>query len=221
MADNEEAARREAVRRVMAGEPVAAVARALGRSEPWVRKWMRRYDPADAGWAAERSRAPRVVGNRTDAEIEELIVKVRKRLAAHPWAQVGAVAIAWELTKLGVEEVPPLRTIERVLERHGVPRRPRRSGGRYRPKGTPYPTPPCEAPNACQQAEGVGPRHLQGGAVLRVQHDRRGPSRCGHPDHAVQVFPGGVRGPAGGLGRSRAAGAAAVGQPAGPGRRRP
>jgi hypothetical protein len=43
---------------------------------------------------------------------------MRTRLAEHPWAQVGAPAIAWELEKLGAA-VPPERTIERMLERPG------------------------------------------------------------------------------------------------------
>jgi len=36
----EEQARRAAVRRVMAGEPVSAVAGDMDRSQPWVRKWV-------------------------------------------------------------------------------------------------------------------------------------------------------------------------------------
>lgn len=53
---NEEQARREAVLRVMTGEPVAAVAAEMGRSGPWVRKWMGRYDPTNDDWATSRSR---------------------------------------------------------------------------------------------------------------------------------------------------------------------
>lgn len=121
MAGSEEGARREAVRRVMAGEAVAAVAASMGRSKPWVRKWVARYDPTDPAWAAERSRAPGVVANRTDAETEALVVKVRQRLADQAWAQTGPAAIAWELTRLG-EDPPDLRTIARILARHDQPR---------------------------------------------------------------------------------------------------
>ena len=166
MGSSEEQARREAVRRVLGGEPVSAVARSMDRSEPWVRKWVGRYDPSDDGWAAARSRAPKTVANRTDTETEALVVKVRKRLAADPWAQVGSSAIAWELVKLGVDDPPPLRTIERILARHNVARRSRRQG--YVPKGTPYPSPPAVEPNACQQGDTVGPRHLEGGTVFYV-----------------------------------------------------
>ena len=117
MHDHEQQTRREAVRRVMAGKPVAAVAADMGRSQPWGRKWAARYDPTDEGWADSHSRAPKTLANRTDGETEALALKVRRHLAAEPWAQVGASAIAWELTKLGIADPPPARTIERILGR--------------------------------------------------------------------------------------------------------
>ena len=166
MHDHEQQTRREAVRRVMAGEPVAAVAADMGRSQPWVRKWAARYDPTDEGWADSHSRAPKTLANRTDGETEALALKVRRHLAAEPWAQVGASAIAWELTKLGIADPPPARTIERILARHDVSRRARR--GRYIPRAVPYPAPPMVAPNACQQGDTVGPRHLEGDELFYV-----------------------------------------------------
>lgn len=154
--------RRLAVRRVLEGVPVGDVAGELGRSERWVRKWVDRYDPNDSEWCVSQSRAARTVVNRTPVEVERLIVKIRERLAADEWAQVGASAIAWEMAKLGVSDVPSQRTIERILVRYEVPRRRRR--GRYTPKGTEYPIPPAASPNAVQQADLVGPRYLEGGS---------------------------------------------------------
>jgi transposase len=61
MASGEERARREAVARVLAGQPTAKVAADLGRSDRWVRKWVARFDPSAVGWAADRSRAPATV----------------------------------------------------------------------------------------------------------------------------------------------------------------
>jgi transposase len=171
--EREETARREAARRVMAGEPVKAVAAALGRSEPWVRKWAERYDPADESWAQTRSSAPAVTANRTPGETEALVLKVRRQLAADSWAQVGPAAIAWELDRLGEPDPPTLRTIARIIARAGEPRRGRRV--RYQPKGTPYPTPPSTAPNACQQADLARPAPPRGRRVLlRRQRHRRG-----------------------------------------------
>ncbi len=147
MADDDiEQQRREAVRRVQDGEPVAAVAEALDRSEPWVRKWVTRHDSDADTWANSRSRAPGTVANRTAEQVEAAVVEIRQRLVANPWAQVGPAAIAWELTKHDIDPVPSLRTIARVLVRHDIDRRPRRQ--RYEPKGTDYPDPPGLDPNA-------------------------------------------------------------------------
>ncbi len=118
--DAEERARREAVRRALAGEPVALIMAALLRSRRWVFKWLARYEPKRADWARSRSRAPGVVANRTREGTQALVLKVRARLQADPWAQVGASAVAWELSKLGVRPLPELRTIERILQRAGV-----------------------------------------------------------------------------------------------------
>ncbi|CAN5267105.1 hypothetical protein BH20ACT24_BH20ACT24_06700 [soil metagenome] len=166
MGDEDVSARREAVARVLAGEPGAKVAGELGRTERWVRKWVRRYDPADDGWAAGQSRAPHRQARRTPVGTERLILTIRKRLMADPWAQVRAVAIAWELEKLGVPP-PAVWTIDRILRRAGVPKH--RDRYRYVPKGTPYPAGPALLPpNAVHQIDLVGPRHLEGGVPFHA-----------------------------------------------------
>lgn len=163
---DEERLRREAVRRVLAGEPARAVAKDLHRTERWIFKWLARYDPGERGWALGRSRAPAHVANRTSAEVERLVLAVRERLQGQAWAQIGSTAIAWELEKLGLRPLPELRTIERILQRAAVPRRERRS--RYAAKGTPYPSPDVPGPNAVQEADLIGPRYLQGGIAFYV-----------------------------------------------------
>lgn len=160
MEDVEVGLRREAVRRRLAGESPEVIARELGRTRQWVRKWTGRYDPDDPGWAQGRSHAARRVANRTDAEVERQVLAVRARLEANPWAQVGAPAVAWELEKLGAV-VPPLRTIERILGRAGATGRPR--PGRRASKGIPYPAPAASRAGDVVQVDLVGPRHLDGG----------------------------------------------------------
>jgi putative transposase len=157
----EVALRREAVRRRLAGESPAAIARELGRTRQWVARWAGRYDPSDPGWALGRSRAARRVANRTADEVEARVLEVRARLEANPWAQVGAPAIAWELEKLGARAVPA-RTIERILARAGATRRER--PGRRLAKGIPYPAPAAERAGDVVQVDLIGPRHLDGGA---------------------------------------------------------
>lgn len=169
--------------RVLSGEPAAKVAGDLGRTERWVRKWVARYDPSDKGWATDGSRAPRTVANRTPETVERLVLEVRQRLMDDPWAQVGAVAIAWELEKLGVRP-PEVWTIDRILRRRGVPKR--RARTHYVPKGTPYPSGPILVrPNAVHQIDLVGPRHLEGAvpfyALNAVDVGRR---RCG-----IEILP--------------------------------
>ena len=161
MGSAEEAARRQAVARVFQGESPAKIAADLGRTERWVRKWVARYDPANEDWFSDRSRAPVRAANRTVAQTEQAVLEIRKRLMADPWAQVGSGAIAWEMTKLGLE--PPLsRTTERILARAGAPKR-RSRPDKYVPKGTPYPVNPALLrPNAVHEIDLVGPRHLEG-----------------------------------------------------------
>jgi len=193
MARSEEELRKEAVRRRLAGESPERIARSLGRSRRWVAKWVSRHDPADADWAAGAKRGPERAPHRTAPETEALVLAVRERLVANPWAQVGADAIAWELGKLGVEP-PPRRTIERIVARAGATRR---RGGRPRQaKGVPYPELVVERPGDVHEADLVGPRHLAGGvrfyalnAIDLASH------RCGIeivPDSADQQVAGGL-----------------------------
>jgi len=89
---SEEEKRREAVLRVLAGEPPSKVAADLGRSDRWVRKWVARYDPADEARAADLSRAPRTQAAKSRQEghcrfVAEAFVGaqhlVRPRTAGH------------------------------------------------------------------------------------------------------------------------------------------
>ncbi|MCA1697551.1 MAG: hypothetical protein LC790_01045 [Actinobacteria bacterium] len=160
MEDVEVMLRREAVRRRLSGESSEVIAREVGRSRQWVGKWTARYDPDDRGWARGRSRAPKRVAGRTAAQVEAVVLEVRGRLEENPWAQVGAPAVAWELSKLGAPAVP-LRTIERILARAGATQR--RRPARRLSKGIPYPAPAADAPGDVVQVDLVGPRHLDGG----------------------------------------------------------
>ncbi len=157
--------RKEAVRRRQAGESSEEIAEALGRTSRWVRKWVARHgeESHDDGWARSRSRAPHHSPTRTSDRLRDLILAARERLVANPRAQYGALAIQWELRRLGVEPIPPRWTIERVLQRAGVTR-PRRRAPRYNSKGVPYPAPVGVEPGTTHQVDLIGPRHLFGGA---------------------------------------------------------
>jgi len=77
-------------------------------------------------------------------------------------SQYGALAIAWELHTLGVDPVPEVWTINRILAQAQVTRRRGRTPG-YRSKGAPYPHPATRGPGEYHQADLIGPRNLDGG----------------------------------------------------------
>ncbi len=123
----EEELRKEAVRRRLDGESPTEIAVGLGRTTRWVRRWVTRHgeDGHDDGWAQGRSRAPQTNPNRTSDQLRAQVLAARARLVANPRAQYGCLAIQWELRCLGVEPIPPQRTIERIIAREGLSR-PRR-----------------------------------------------------------------------------------------------
>ena len=166
---SEEELRVEAVRRRLAGESPEAIAAALGRTSRWVRKWVARHaeEGHDIAWAAGQSRAPHHSPNRTVDELRAQIIGARERLVANPRAQYGSLAVQWELRRLGVDPIPPARTIERVLAQAGLSRPRRRQAG-YVSKGVPYPAPVDIEPGTTHQIDMVGPRHLFGGVEFHA-----------------------------------------------------
>jgi hypothetical protein len=75
-----------------------------------------RLDRVD--WA-DRSRAPHTT-RRTEATVEDLVLKTRAELAQGDLGAIGADAIRRALEDQGVAGVPSLRTINRILARRGV-----------------------------------------------------------------------------------------------------
>ncbi len=161
---NEEELRREAVRRRQAGEATEMIAASLGRTGRWVRKWVARHEAGEAGvdWAQSRSRAPKRSPRRTPDRLRGQVLQARAKLEANPMSQYGALAIAWELQLLGVEPVPEVWTINRILADARLTRRRGRTPG-YQSKGAPYPSPAARGPGEYHQADLIGPRNLDGG----------------------------------------------------------
>ena len=166
---SEEELRKEAVRRRLAGESATEIAEVLGRTTRWVRKWVARHgeDGHDDGWAVGQSRAPHTSPLQIPEELRAQIVGARQRLVGNPRAQYGALAIQWELRRLGVEPIPPARTIERVVARAGLSQPRHRQPG-YVSKGVPYPAPVDVGPGGTHQVDLVGPRHLLGGVEFHA-----------------------------------------------------
>jgi len=155
----EEENRQEAIRRYLQGEPPLPICQDLNRSKPWLFKWLNRYHSESDDWYKEKPRAPKKVANKTCEKLENLVVAVRKRLEETKYAQTGTLAIAWELKKLGLEEIPKPWTINRILSRHGLIKKK----NSYERSGKPYPQEISTLPGQLQEADLVGPRYLTGG----------------------------------------------------------
>jgi transposase InsO family protein len=152
----EEGLRIEAIKRYLNGETPSSIHRDLNRSKGWFFKWLNRYNQGDYQWYKELPRAPKSSHRVLDPYLEQLIIRIRKSLEATKYAQIGAGAIAWELTKLDITP-PPVWTINRVLKRnHLITKRMKD----YHSKGKSYPSIEADSPNRLHQTDLIGPRYL-------------------------------------------------------------
>jgi Homeodomain-like domain-containing protein/integrase-like protein len=163
--NDELAARHRAISLRLAGRPVRAICAAVGRSEVWFHKWWRRYLEAGPEGLYDLTRARHHVAPRIPPELERAILTVRRRLQAHAtpatrYSLIGAAAILAELKALGHRPLPCERTIERVLQRHGLTA-PRVRLAPLLPRQE-YPGPQARASNELHEVDLVGPVYLQG-----------------------------------------------------------
>jgi len=147
-----------AVRRHLRGESVTSICRALGKSRRWYYYWLRRYSPKTKRWSYDRSRRPHHQPRKLSLQTEQLVCQVRRQLLRHKYAQCGAVAILWELRRLGLDPLPGIWTINRIVRRHKLWLGHLRV--RHRP---PYPAITPTRSGVLHQLDLVGPRYLLGG----------------------------------------------------------
>ena len=102
---------------VIEGRGVREVARSHGVSKTWVSVQLARFREAGYEALVPRSRRAHSRPNRTPAELEDEIVRLRKDLVDLGF-DAGARTIAWHLAKRHAE-VPSVSTIWRVLSRRG------------------------------------------------------------------------------------------------------
>ena len=69
-----------AVQRYLAGENPESICTSLGKTKPWLYKWIARYTPDDATWFEDHSRRPHCSPYRTPAEIEKIVEMIRLNL---------------------------------------------------------------------------------------------------------------------------------------------
>lgn len=115
--------RAEWVRAVRQGASMRAVARRFGVALGTVQRWVQRAgdEPLKGVDWTSRPTAPRRLANKTEASLERRICAVRKELEKESALGFrGAQAVAEALQAQGVEQVPSVRTINRILARHGL-----------------------------------------------------------------------------------------------------
>jgi putative transposase len=149
-----------AIERYRRGESVTAIARSMRYSPRWIYKWITRYQEQEEGthWAQNRSKRPGGNSRQVSDEMVEAIKLVRLSLY-NQGLFCGAQAIAWELETLGLDSIPSLRTINRILSRHELTHC---RTGRYESKGRKYPKLSGQAVNEVHQMDFVGPCYLKG-----------------------------------------------------------
>jgi transposase InsO family protein len=147
-----------AVQRFKSGESSESICASLSKSKAWLYKWAKRYTENDESWSESRSRRPLSASTYTPAEVVEIVKIVRLNLYNQDLF-CGAQAIHWEMEELGVEPLPSIRTINRILNRNELTHR---RTGKYEAKGTAYPKLPSLLPNQTHQADLVGPCYLKG-----------------------------------------------------------
>jgi transposase InsO family protein len=132
---------------LLEGRSVSELAAAHGVHRSWIYKLLARYREGGYEALEPRSRAPRRSPNRTPEEVVRAVVSLREQLL---WQghDCGAQTIACHLARRGVDPVPSVSTIWRILRRKGlvVPqpqKRPRSSLIRFE----------AELPNEMWQAD--------------------------------------------------------------------
>ena len=129
-----------AVRR---GASIRKVAKRFGVSRQTVKSWLiraadRRLDRVE--WS-DRPRGPRQPANKVSAEIEELVLTLRRELKeTSALGEYGAQAIRREMIRRRLRPLPSVRTVGRILDRRGAldgrrrVRRPAPPAGWYLPQ---------------------------------------------------------------------------------------
>ena len=115
----DESIRKIAIERHQKGESPKAIYTDLGKSKNWFFKWLKRFQTGDPHWFKEHSRAPKTKPTSISEIDRQRIISVRKHLDSQQFAQTGASAIKWELSKSGFD-FPSDRTIHRVIKREGL-----------------------------------------------------------------------------------------------------
>jgi len=115
----EQQIRQNAIERYLEGEAPKPIYTDLKRSKDWFFKWLKRYKSGEPHWYEDKSRAPINRPTEISKIDRQRIISVRTDLESQRFAQTGASAIKWELSKSGYT-LPSDSTIKRVLKSEGL-----------------------------------------------------------------------------------------------------
>jgi len=144
-----------AVKSYLSGEKPSTIYKPLGKPKQWLWFWLGRYDPNDENWYKDRPKTNKVIHNKIDEKIENLVCGIRNKLANTKYSQIGTLAIQWELKKLGITEIP-IWTINRIIKRNDLVKEPEI----YEKRNKLYPKIEVIAPNILHQLDLIGPRYI-------------------------------------------------------------
>jgi putative transposase len=168
-ATSEQALRREAIRRHLAGEPRGDICRALSRTTRWFDKWWAVYQRDPTSDLADRSRAPHTSPTQVPVDLARAVVRIRRTLEAAKtpatrYSPIGGRTIAGQLDTLGFERIPSLSSIQRILQAEGLTH----PLGAGEPKAY-YPWPLAWDVNVIQATD-IITRHVRGGLAIENFH---------------------------------------------------
>ena len=113
----QEQRRKQVVVRYLAGEKIEAICHDMHCSKSWLYTWKARYQADDPGWAKGLSTQPRHKPSQTPEPMAQSVVTWRRTLMQSGQRR-SAAAIQQRLQQQGIEPIPSLRTIYRILQRH-------------------------------------------------------------------------------------------------------
>jgi hypothetical protein len=163
MNTNEQALRREAIRRRLSGEQRRDICQDLGRSTRWFDKWWSEFRSDPHTDLADHSRAPLTVWSIATPALEQVVIELRRAFESATHGLIGARAIWGKLIELNVQPLPSEATIQRLAHHeltHPV-------GAAT--KTAYYPWLPVWDVNAVQATD-IITKHIRGGVEIQNFH---------------------------------------------------
>ena len=160
----EEMKRKEAIMRYINKERPVDIYRDLEKNKRWFYFWLNKYKSGEDDWFKDKPKKNKVVHNKISSEIEDIICELRRKLMKTKYSQIGALKIQWELKKLGIDDIPPIWTINRIIKRNKLIK----GANKYIKKSKEYPSVDITRINELHQLDLVGPRYIGKGRNNKI-----------------------------------------------------